>query len=228
MASEKNNPQTDETSIDALDRNLQSMGRSIVVNKTVIYVAFGAIIAFAAITFAYIHFFRNPNIEKSFEAYNKVETVTRGNDSIAAIEYKKVADQFDGTDAGNLAALSAAESYYNIGKYKEAADYLKKFDTSDPVLRANADILLGDCYVNMKKYGEAIEAFTTAVRNGGGNPQIVPRALLKKAVVFDAQKKYAEALDCYEVIKRDFPKFRLGNGVTMDAYIEREKARLGK
>ncbi len=96
------------------------------------------------------------------------------------------------------------------------------------MLEANAEILLGDCYVNLKKYDQALEAFTTAVRKGEGNPQIVPRALLKKAVVYDAQKKYADALECYNIIKRDFPKFQLGNGISIDAYIEREKARIGK
>lgn len=228
MASDKNQQPTDETSIDALDRNLQSMGRQIAVNKSALYIAFAAIIVVAAVTLGYIYFFRNPRIEKSFEAYNKVETEAMGNDSVAAAQYKLVADQYDGSQAGKLAALSAAESLYNLGKYEEAVKYLKKFSSKDDVLQANADILAGDCYVNLKKYDEAIEAFTTAVRKGEGNPQIVPRALLKKAVVYDAQKKYKDALECYRLIKRDFPTFTLGNGMSVDAYIEREEARLAK
>ncbi len=228
MASDNNKQQTEETGIDVLDRNLQEMGRQVAVNKTALYVAFGAIIVIAAATLCYIYFLRNPKIEKSYEAYNKVETVAMGNDSLAAAQYKQVADQYSGTDAGNLAALSAAEALYNTGKYEEAAKYLKQFKTKDEVLEANAEILLGDCYVNLKKYDQALEAFTTAVRKGEGNPQIVPRALLKKAVVYDAQKKYADALECYNIIKRDFPKFQLGNGISIDAYIEREKARIGK
>lgn len=228
MASEKQTPQTDETAIDALDRNLQSVGRQIAINKTALYVAFAAIVIIAGATLWYIYGVRKPKMEAAYEAFNKVETVATPTDSIAAAQYAQVADQYEGTKAGKLAALSAAEALYEQGNYAKAVEYLKKFDTKEAVLRANADILLGDCYVNLKKYDDALEAFTTAIRKGEGNPQIVPRALLKKAVIYDAQKKYADALECYEVIRRDFPTFQLGNGMSIDAYIEREKARLGK
>lgn len=225
MASKK---EQEQTTLDALNNNLTNVGRQIEVNKKAIYVAFGAIILIAAITFGYLYLYRAPRQNKAMEAYNKVETVAMGNDSLAAAEYKKVADAYGSTDAGRLAALSAAEAYYNLGKYNEALKYLKDFSCGDPVLDANAMILLGDCYVNLKKYNEAIDAFSTAVKDAEGNPQIAPRALLKKAVVFDEQKQYAKALECYEVIKKDFPTFHLGNGMDLDAYIEREKARLGK
>ena len=67
-----------------------------------------------------------------------------------------------------------------------------------------------------------------AISRADRNPQIVPRVLLKKANIYDAQKKYADALKCYETLKTEYPEFRLGSGMSVDAYIEREKARLGK
>ena len=105
---------------------------------------------------------------------------------------------------------------------------LEKFSTKDKVLGANATTLLGDCYVNLKNYDKAIETFNKAIKECDGNPQIAPRVLLKEAVVFDAQKKYDKALECYESIKKNYPELTLGGGVTLDSYIEREKARLGK
>lgn len=227
MASSTQKPEQPDT-IEAINDGLTSMSHRIETNKKAIYVAFAGIILVAAVTFGYLYLFRNPRLNKAMEAYNKVELTAMGNDSIAAAGYQKVADEFGGTDGGNLAALSAAESFYNAGKYSEAAKYLKKFKTSDEVAGANADILLGDCYVNMKKYDDAIDAFKKAVKDANGNPQIAPRALLKQAVVFDEQKKYDKALECYETIKTDFPEFQLGNGISIDSYIEREKARLGK
>ena len=115
-----------------------------------------------------------------------------------------------------------------MGKYDEAVKYLKKFKTGDDVLMANAQILLGDCYVNLKKYDDAISAFKKACNTADDNVQIEPRALLKMANVYDAQKKYDKALDCYEEILEDYPNFTLGNGLTIEAYAERERARLGK
>lgn len=43
-----------------------------------------------------------------------------------------------------------------------------------------------------------------------------------------SRKKYDKALECYESISKDYPTFEPGNGTTIKAYIEREKARLGK
>ena len=50
----------------------------------------------------------------------------------------------------------------------------------------------------------------------------------KQANVYDAQKKYKEALGCFKQIKQAFPNFRFGNGMSVDAYIAREEARIGQ
>lgn len=223
----KNNKQEEPTTLDNLNNGLANVGRQIFVNKTAIYVAFGALLVIAAVTLCYIYFFRGPKNERAWNAYNKVE-ITASNDTVAAGEYKKVAEEFGGTDAGKVAALSAAESYYSIGDYKSAVECLDKFKTKDGVLAANAKVLLGDCYVNLKKYDDALTAYTEAIRKAAGNSQIVPRVLLKEANIYDEQKKYAEAEKCYQTIKTDFPQFQLGNGVSIDAYIQREQARQGK
>ncbi len=176
----------------------------------------------------YIFLYKNPHQSKSYEAYNQVEMDTQGNDSLAAVKYLEVAKKYGSSDGGNLASLSAGEAFYNQGKYKEALASLEKFSCDDPILDANATVLEGDCYVNLNKYPEALKCYDEAISRADRNPQIVPRVLLKKANIYDAQKKYADALKCYETLKTEYPEFRLGSGMSVDAYIEREKARLGK
>lgn len=227
MASQNTNQQ-DETAIDKMNSQLTAAGDKIANNKKIIYITTGAIILVAVVILGYLFGYRKPREEKAFEAYNKVEQQAFANDSIAAAQYKQVADNFSGSDAANLAALSAGEALYNEGKYEEAAKYLGKFSSDDAVLDANAMVLTGDCYVNLKKYDDALSAYQKAVRKADGNPQIVPRVLLKEANVYDEQKKYDKALECYISIKNDFPEFRLGNGLDIDAYIARENARLSK
>ncbi len=227
MASKQNEPQ-EQTAIDNLNTHLTSAGEKIANNKKYIYWGVGAILVVGAFVLSYFFIYRNPHVNKAFEAYNKVETLAMGSDSISAAEYMKVADQYSGDDAGRLAALSAGEALYNQGKYKEAAEYLKKFKSDDAVLYANAMVLTGDCYVNLKQYDAALEWYGKAVRKADNNPQIVPRVLLKEANVYDEQKKYDKALGCYEIIRNDYPEFKFGNGLSAEAYIEREKARLGK
>lgn len=226
MASQ-NQQNQDETTIDKVNTHLTEAGTKIANNKNIIVWAVVAIVVIACLVMGYLFLYNKPHQEKAYEAYNKVET-TATNDSVAAAQYKEVADKFKGDDAGNLAALSAGEAFYNEGKYEEAAKYLTRFSSDDPVLDANAKVLAGDCYVNLKKYDEAISYYHKAIKKADRNPQIVPRTLLKEANVYDEQKKYDKALECYTTIKNDYPEFQLGNGVGIDAYIAREKARLGK
>lgn len=213
--------------IEKINDNLSSATEKIANNKKVIYWIIGGILVIAVFIVSYLYIYRNPRLNRSFEAYNQVEILAQGNDSIAAAEYAKVADKFGGNDAGHIAALNAAEHYYTLGKYKEALKYIDKFSTSEPVLAANALVLKGDCQVNLKQYDQAIDSYKKAIKKAKGNEQIVPRVLLKEANVYDVQKKYDLALECYQTIKKDFPTFNLGIG-DIDAYIGREQSRLGK
>ncbi|MCM1370131.1 MAG: tetratricopeptide repeat protein [Candidatus Amulumruptor caecigallinarius] len=223
-----NKPEEEQNQIEKLNDNLTSASQKIAENKKIIFWVVGAILVVAAFALSYIFIYKNPRTNKAFEAYNQVEITAMDNDSIAAAEYKKVADNYGSTSAGNLAALSAAESYYAIGKYKEAIDCLEKFSTSEDVLEANALALRGDCYVNLKQYDKALEYFNKAISHADKNIQIVPRVLIKEANVYDEQKKFDKALECYEQIKKDYPTFQFGNGMSIESYIEREKVRLGK
>lgn len=225
MASSKQTPEQPDQ-LDNINNRLTDLGRNIETNKKAMGIAMGAILVVACLTFAWLYLYKIPTNNKAMEAYNKVELSSFMSDSLSSAQYKKVADEYGSTAAGKLAALSAAQSLYNSGKYDEAAKYLNKFSSKDKVLEANAQVLLGDCYVNLKKYDDAVSAFKAAVKKADGNPQIAPRALLKQAVVYDEQKKYKDALNCYETIKKDYPQFTLGNGLSIDTYIEREKARL--
>lgn len=228
MANKKTEQEQEQTAIDKLNSNLNSAGEKLAQNRKIIYWAVGIVAVVAAFVLSYLFIYRNPHINKAFEDYNQVEITAMGNDSIASIEYKKVADKNSGNVAGKLAALSAGESYYNQGKYKEALEYLEKFSSSEPVLEANAMVLTGDCYVNLKNYDKAISAYKKAISKADKNEQIVPRVLLKEANVYDAQKNYSAALECYQQIQQEYPGFQPGNGLDIDSYIQREQARLGK
>ena len=220
------NNENEQNAIDKLNSNLSSASEKIANNKKIIYWILGAIVVIAGFILSYFFIYRNPHLKGAAEAYNEVE-IKAANDSVAAVEYKKVAEKFTHTPAGHLAALEAAENFYDQGKYKEALECLDKANVGEDVLMANVIILKGDCYVNLKQYDKALNEFKDAVKKGDKNDQIVPRALLKCANIYDEQKKYDKALECYEQIKNDYPSFQLGNA-PVDAYIAREKARLGK
>lgn len=226
MADNKHKEQQEDQTLENLNNSLTSAGEAIIKNSKVIGWVGGAIAVVALAVVAYIFFVQNPKVEKSIAAFNNVE-VTAATDSAKAVEYAKVADEFGSSVGGNLAALAAGEKLYTEGKYAEAAKYLEQFDgKGDEAIEASAKCLLGDCYVNLKKYPEAIACFDKAIVAANGNGALIPRYLDKKATVYAAQKNYAEALKCYETIKKDYPKYSASYNV--DAYIAREKARISK
>lgn len=224
MASGKHNRE-EELAIDRMHSHLTEAGSKVAANKKGIFIVLGIILVVAAFTMSYLFIYKNPRMNKAFDELNAVAT-TAENDSVAAEQYKLVADRYKGETAGNLAALSAGEVLYDRGQYEEAAEYLKRFSSDDKVLEANALVLTGDCYVNLDDYDEALTYYQKAIRKANGNPQIVPRVLLKEANIYDAQGNFAKALECYTTIQENFPTFQLGNGLDIEAYVARENARL--
>lgn len=231
MASDKHK-ENDQNVVENINSHLTSAGEKLANNKKIIYISIGVVAVVAAFVLSYFFIYRNPRLQNSWAAYNKVLLMqTKGeltNDSVAAQEYQKVATNFSSTPAGNVAALSAAEAYYNVKNYDAAIKLLEKIDLSEPSLESQSRALLGDCYVNKKQYDKAIEAFNEAIKIADGNPELVPGYLIKEANIYNAQKKYDQSLACYEQIKSEYPRYTLSNGLDMDFYIEREKAFAGK
>lgn len=226
MANHQDKHQED-TAVDRMHSHLTDAGSKLAENKKIILIAAGIILICGAFVMSYLFIYKNPHVEKAFEDYNGIETQML-NDSTAAAQYMDVADRYKNDDAGKLAALSAGEALYNQGRYEEAAQYLKRFSSSDDILESNALVLTGDCYVNLQDYDQALQYYQKAIKKAHDNPQIVPRVLLKEANVYDAQSNYGKALECYETIKEKFPEFQPGNGIEMDAYIARELARISE
>lgn len=227
MAS-NDNQQEKHNAVENLNEHLTREAGKIQENKKVILWIVGAIVVVLVFAGSYIFFFRNPRIEKSWEDYSKayVEGMQAQSDSVLNLNLRKVADKYNGSDGGAMAAIQLGESLYAQKKYQEAVRYLEKADIDEPVLEASVDRLIGDCYVNLKQIDKAISAFDKAISCADGNPAIVPGIMMKKANIYESQKKYQSALDIYEQIKADYPEFSYGMG--MDAYIARAKARLGK
>ena len=224
MASEKNRRE-EELGIDKVHSHLTKAGEKVANNKKGILIVIGIILVVAAFVLSYLFIYKNPYMNRAFEDYNAV-AINSANDSIAAAQYMAVADQYNGEVAGNLAALSAGEVLYDRGEYELAAQYLKQFSSKDYLLESNALVLTGDCYVNLGDYPQALEYYHKAIRKAKGNPQIVPRVLLKEANIYDSMEDYQKALDCYMTIQQNYPQFQLGNNASLDAYIARENARL--
>lgn len=246
----KASKEDDKSKIDELNESLSNAGVKIAENKSKYgWITCGVlVVALAVFGFIYWHNTSNKNSAQKYSAveqnaYNKALKDGVVNDSVfnavSLAELEKLIKEEGSSAGGNLARIEAAERYYDMGQYQKTIDYLKEADIDDDVLKFETDILVGDCYVNLNKLGEAVKCFDKVAADANEYPMIAVRALMKKALVLDEQKNYKGALEVYQLIKKQYPNEvedaakasqMAGNSRTafsIDAYIAREEARLG-
>ncbi len=125
------------------------------------------------------------------------------NGSEGKFGFVKIAEEYSGTDAGNLANYYAGIAYLNTGKYAEAIDYLGKFKTEDAILNALAKGAVGDAYSQNKQPKEALDSYIQAAEADKNN-FTTPRFLLKAGKTALAMGNKEEALKYFTDIKENF------------------------
>lgn len=125
------------------------------------------------------------------------------NGSEGKFGFIKIADEYSGTDAGNLANYYAGIAYLNTGKYTEAIDYLGKFKSDDIVLSALAKGAIGDAYSQNNQPKEALENYVKAAE-ANKNDFTTPRFLLKAGKTALALGNKVDALKYFTDIKDNF------------------------
>ena len=125
------------------------------------------------------------------------------NGSEGKFGFLKIADEYSGTDAGNLANYYAGIAFLNTGKYTEAIDYLSKFNSDDIVLGALAKGAIGDAYSEKNQPEEALENYLKAAESNK-NDFTTPRFLLKAGKVALTLGNKADALKYFTDIKENY------------------------
>ncbi|TRX39182.1 tetratricopeptide repeat protein [Flavobacterium restrictum] len=125
------------------------------------------------------------------------------NGSEGKFGFVKIADEYSGTDAGNLANYYAGIAFLNTGKYAEAIDYLSKFKSEDIVLGALATGAIGDAYSQKNQQKEALEFYVKAAE-ANKNDFTTPRFLLKAGKTALALGNKEDALKYFTDIKDNY------------------------
>ncbi|MBQ4366636.1 MAG: tetratricopeptide repeat protein [Muribaculaceae bacterium] len=226
MAKKQN--QSARTTLEEVNQSLSTAAQRMEDNKKYIYWALGVIAVLVLLAVGYIYGVRNPNIQKATDQIGKADLEQlQGNNDEALKGYEKVFDAFSNKPA-ERAALNAAILLYQKGQYKEAAQYLEKYNPEGNIVAPAAMSLLGDCYVNQKQLDKALTAFDKAINLANGNDMYAPMFMLKKATVLHEQKKYAEEAALYQDVKDNYPAYVQNYRLNVDKYIERANALAGK
>lgn len=125
------------------------------------------------------------------------------NGSEGKFGFVKIADEYSGTDAGNLANYYAGMAYLNTGKFDEAIKYLGDFKSEDLILSALAKGAIGDAYSQKNKQKEALDYYVKASETNK-NDFTTPRFLLKAGKTALALGQKEDALKYFKDIKENF------------------------
>ncbi len=117
---------------------------------------------------------------------------------------ERVASEYSGTDAGNLANFYAGVAALKEGKYKAAIDYLEDFSADDYLVQARAYSLIGDAHLELNQPKEAADFYNKAA-NYNANEYFSPTYLLKEGTAREVAQDYTGAMTAYDKILTDYP-----------------------
>ena len=126
--------------------------------------------------------------------------------------FVKIAEEFSGTDAGNLANYYAGMAYLNIGKNDEAITYLEKFSSEDVMLKALALGAIGDAHSQKNQMKEALDFYKKAL-SSDENDFTTPRFTLKAGKTALALGNKEEALKLFTDIKEKYEATAEAQGI---------------
>jgi len=124
----------------------------------------------------------------------------------------KIAEEYSGTDAGNIANYYAGIAYLNTGKYDEAIKSLEQFKADDEVLSTLAIGAIGDAYSQKNQAKEALTYYVKAAE-AKKNDLTTPRFLLKAGKTALALGDKAAALKYFTDLKDNYESTPEGQGV---------------
>ncbi len=126
--------------------------------------------------------------------------------------FVKIAEDFSGTDAGNLANYYAGMAYLNTGKFDQAITYLDKFSSDDVILKALALGGIGDAHAQKNQMKEALDFYQKALAVDANN-FTTPRFTLKAGKTALALGNKEEALKHFTAIKEKYESTAEGQGI---------------
>ena len=189
----------------------------------------GAVIALVVIVggyMAYTNFVSEPKELKASEAIFKGEKyfgvdnyeAALNGDSLGYAGFVKLADEFSGTKAGNLANAYAGICYAQLGKYEDAEKYLSKFDGDDLLVSPAVLGTLGNCFAQMGQLDKAAETLIKAAKRAN-SVSLSPIYLIQAGQILEKQGKNSEAVEAYKTVKKDYANSY--QAMDIDKYIER-------
>jgi tetratricopeptide (TPR) repeat protein len=216
-----------EDKFENIESALSRTERYIEENQKSLTIILGAIVVAFAIYFAFNRFYLKPKETRAqnqmfvAEQYFEKDSFARAlNGDNNYPGFLGIIDEYGLTDASNLAHYYAGICYYKLGKYSEAIEYLKKFDSKDKIISNIALGAIGDSYAELGQTDEAIKYYERAANNIK-NDFTSPVYLFRAGILLEAKGEYKKALAIFERIEKEYNQ--TPEGRQMEKYITRVK-----
>ena len=209
-----------------VDEALSTSEAFLLKNKNLLLGIVAAIVVVVAGVLGYKHFISAPKELKAAEAIFKGEQyfgadnyeIALNGDSTGYAGFVKLADEFSGTDVGNLANAYAGICYAQLGKYEDAIKFLDKFSADDYFVAPAIIGTLGNCYAQVGQLDKAAATLLKAA-DKANSVSLSPIYLLQAGQILEKQGKNAEAVEAYKQIKTKYANSY--QAMDIDKYIER-------
>ena len=94
--------------------------------------------------------------------YLAQQSAASGNIPLATTDLKKAADRYEGTSAGNQAALALAQLLYDQGKFAEGVAAAERVSPATAAQRASKEALIAAGLEGQRKFAEAAARYRAA------------------------------------------------------------------
>lgn len=213
-----------------MEEALSSSEAFLIQNKGKILGTIAAVVILIAGFIGYQHFISEPREIKASEALFRGEQYFRAENYDAALNgdslgYKgflKVANEFSGTKAANLANAYAGISYAKLGKYEEAVKLLDSFSADDLLVAPAIMGTIGNCYAEMGQLDKAAALLMKAA-DKADSQALSPIYLIQAGQLFEKLNKNSEAIKVYTLVKEKY--YQSFQAMDVDKYIERASAK---
>lgn len=209
-----------------LDEAMSASEAFIIKYKNKFLIGIAAVVIIVGGFLGYKNFISEPNEIKASETIFKAEQYfNAGNyeaalngDSLGTIGFLAVANQFGGTDAGELANAYAGICYAQLGQYENAVKYLDKFSADDQLVSPAILGTMGNCYAQLGQLDKAAATLVKAADKANSHA-LSPIYLIQAGQIYEKLGKNSEAVKAYQTIKDKY--FNSYQAMDIDKYIER-------
>ncbi len=192
--------------------------------KTISYVISGIALTVLAI-WAYNSFILQPKIEKAeneiymAQMYYEIDSLNLAlNGDGFHMGFLDIVDEFGGTPSGNLSHYYIGMIYLKQGLFEDAIEELEKFDGDDEIIGPMATGCIGDAYIELGDYDNALSYYLDAAEQAV-NDFTSPMYLMRAAWVYEDLGEWEEAIVLYKQIKTEHT--RSFEASEINKYIER-------